>query len=117
MRSGIQGVAATPWIPDLTDARELIAAVPRSIPIQFGPLTIFPHPGRERVITLFGRRYSQETIDRMYLEDRRRAGHHARVRWLYPALRPLTDGIPYLMSFLSPDDLLQPAVEVHSPAG
>jgi DNA repair photolyase len=110
-------VAATPWIPDLTDARELIAAVPRSIPIQFGPLTIFPHPGRERVITLFGRRYSQETIDRMYLEDRRRAGHHARVRWLYPALRPLTDGIPYLMSFLSPDDLLQPAVEVHSPAG
>jgi hypothetical protein len=99
-------VAATPWIPDLTDARALIAAVPPTIPIQFGPLTVFPHPGRERAITLFGRRYSQEAIDRLYLQDRRRAGHHPRVRWLYPALQPRADGTPYLVSFLPPDDLL-----------
>lgn len=101
-------VAATPWIPGLTDARALIAAVPASIPIQFGPLTIFPHPGRERAMTLFGHRYSQEMIDRLYLEDRRRAGHHARVRWLYPALEQRTDGTPYLMSFLPPEDLFPP---------
>jgi len=98
-------VAATPWIPGMTDARALIAAVPPSIPIQFGPLTVFPHPGRERAITILGRKYHQEDIDRLYLEDRRRAGHHARVRWLYPALRQRDDGTPYLLSFLSPDDL------------
>ena len=98
-------IAATPWIPDLTDAGALIAAVPPAIPIQFGPLTIFPHPGRERAITLFGRRYSQETIDRLYLEDRHRVGHHSRVRWLYPALQQRADGTPYLMSFLPPDGL------------
>ena len=98
--------AATPWIPGVTDARALIAAVPPSVPIQFGPLTTLPHPVRGRAITLFGRRYEQEEIDRLYLEDRRRAGHHERVRWLYPALRQRDDGTPYLVSFLPPDDLL-----------
>jgi len=100
-------VAATPWIPGVTDAAALIAAVPSSVPIQFGPLTIFPHAGRPREITLFGRRYDQAEIDRLYLADRRRAGHHERVRWLHPALQPRADGTPYLVSFLPPDDLVR----------
>lgn len=98
-------VAATPWIPEITDARALIAAVPAAVPIQFGPLTIVPRPSRPREITLFGRRFDQEEIDRLYLADRRRAGHHPRVRWLHPALQQRDDGTPYLVSFLPVDPL------------
>lgn len=99
-------VAATPWIPGLTDARALIAAAPPGVPIQFGPLTTLPRPDGSRAISIFGRRYDQEEIDRLYLEDRRRAGHRSHVRWLYPALQQRNDGTPYLVTFLPPDDPL-----------
>lgn len=80
---GVQ-VDASPWIPGVSDARALLAAVPSDVIVQFGPLDLVPLVDDPLGIC---RRFTQAAIDAGYLKERRRVGADARARWLYPITR------------------------------
>jgi DNA repair photolyase len=74
-------VNAMPWIPDVTDAAALVAAVPDGVPVIFGVLNVRdPHV----CDSPFGRRYDQAEVNARYLDDHERVGSSERVRWLAP---------------------------------
>lgn len=76
-------IDASPWIPGITDARELIAQRPEGVPMQFAPLNI-THLGG--VITLLGRKYTQPEIDADYLITRSTVGDIDGITWKDPIL-------------------------------
>lgn len=78
-------VGAAPWIPGVSDARALLAAVPSDVIVQFGPLDLAQLPVDDPLG--IGRRFTQAKIDADYLKERRRVGADARARWLYPIAR------------------------------
>jgi DNA repair photolyase len=75
-------VDAAPWIPGVSDAGALLAAVPADVVVQFGPLDL----SRLRITDqlAIGRTFTQRAIDRAYLEERARTPVDERAKWLYP---------------------------------
>ena len=74
-------VDAAPWIPGVSDAGALLAALPGDVVVQFGPLELSPLRVTELAI---GRMFTQREIDRAYLEERERTPVDERAKWLYP---------------------------------
>src|SRR5262245_58141025 len=68
-------VGAAPWIPGVSDARALLAAVPSDVIVQFGPLDLAQLPVDDPLG--IGRRFTQAKIDADYLKERRRVGASA----------------------------------------
>jgi len=75
-------VDATPWIPGVSDAGALLAAVPGDVVVQFGPLDLSRLGETDQLA--IGRTFTQPEIDRAYLEERERTPVDQRARWLYP---------------------------------
>jgi DNA repair photolyase len=75
-------VDAAPWIPGVSDAGALLAAVPSDVVVQFGPLDLSRLSDTDQLAT--GRTFTQREIDRAYLEERERTPVDQRARWLYP---------------------------------
>jgi DNA repair photolyase len=92
-------IAVTPWIPDVTDVEAIVARAPAAAEIQLGPLTV---PVWHDGIRVLGRRWTQDEIDRRYLEAHRRTAANPRVRWLYPAGPARESDRVYLVSFMPP---------------
>lgn len=81
-KSGIDVIIdAAPWIPGISDAAAVIASRPAGTPVQFAPLHI-PHPSG--VITLLGRRYTQQEINDAYQRERERFGNNPDLIWKDP---------------------------------
>jgi DNA repair photolyase len=96
-------IAVTPWIPGVTDVDAIVARAPAAAGVQLGPLTV---PVWHDGIRLLGRRWTQDEIDRGYLEERRRLGANPRLRWLYPAGPARESDRVYLVSFMPPEQEL-----------
>jgi len=75
-------VDAAPWIPGVSDAGALLAAVPGDVVVQFGPLDLSPLCVTDQLA--IGRTFTQREIDRAYLEERERTSADERAKWLYP---------------------------------
>jgi DNA repair photolyase len=75
-------VDAAPWIPGVSDARALLAAVPAEVVVQFGPLDL-SHLNITDPLGI-GRTFTQREIDAAYLEERARSRADVRAKWLYP---------------------------------
>jgi DNA repair photolyase len=75
-------VDASPWIPGVSDAGALLAAVPADVVVQFGPLNLATLPVTDQL--RMGRTFSQQEIDVAYLEERARAQADERAKWLHP---------------------------------
>lgn len=73
------GVSAAPWIPGVTDTRQLLAQIPRSIPVQFAPLHAVWVRGRVPGLAL-----PQEEINQRYRDEFARTRRRARVSWIAP---------------------------------
>lgn len=77
-------IAASPWIPGVSDAEELVERVRGEVgdvPVVFAPLNVRAPAVRA---TAFGRRYDQARINRQYLIARAGFGDRRGVRWLRP---------------------------------
>lgn len=76
---------ALPWIPDITETEALIDRVPADVEIIFAPLAV----GVDRdCMTLLGRRYTREEVNRRYLAEYRRYGHVPNTSWVRPSPPP-----------------------------
>ena len=75
-------VDATPWIPGVSDAGALLAAVPADVVVQFGPLDVSHLRVTDQLA--IGWTFTQREIDRAYLEERARMPVDERAKWLYP---------------------------------
>jgi len=71
-------IDASPWIPGISNARELIAQRPDNVPVHFAPLDLRCLGGQ---ITLLGRKYTQEEIDTAYCAERDALGEIDGVLW------------------------------------
>lgn len=77
--SGVRvGVSAAPWIPGVTDTRQLLAQLP-PIPVQFAALHALWVRGRAHGLT-----FSQDEVNRAYLDAFARTPRRTRVTWLAP---------------------------------
>lgn len=74
-------IDAAPWIPGISNARELIVQRPGDVPIQFAPLDLHPFGGQ---ITLLGRKYIQDEIEAEYYKERDSIGMIDGVVWKDP---------------------------------
>jgi DNA repair photolyase len=76
---------ALPWIPGISETAELIARVPSDVDIIFSPLCI----GRDRDrLTLLGRTYTREDVNRRYMAEYERYGHVPNTSWVKPSPPP-----------------------------
>lgn len=81
-RSGVEvTVSATPWIPDVTDAAQLVDAIGDDITICFGPLNV---TSANVAASPYGRRFSQREVNERYLAARQSFGERRNVTWLTP---------------------------------
>ena len=71
-------VDASPWIPSVSDAGGLIAALPEGVGIQFGPLDIrhFGEPAR-----FLGRTFTQQEVNEAYMAERQRISDQPGIHW------------------------------------
>lgn len=76
-------IDASPWIPGISDAWEIIVRRPDNVPVQFAPLDV-RHSGG--TMTLLGRKYTQEEIDDSYCRLRDEMGHIDGITWKDPLL-------------------------------
>jgi DNA repair photolyase len=76
---------ALPWIPDISETTELIARVPSDVAIIFAPLCM--GPDRDS-LTLLGRRYHRDAVNRRYLAEYERYGHVPNTSWVKPSPPP-----------------------------
>jgi DNA repair photolyase len=85
-RAGVEvNLNALPWIPDVSETAELIARVPADVEIIFAPLAV----GVDRdSMTLLGRRYTRDEVNRRYMDEYRRYGHVANTSWVRPSPPP-----------------------------
>src|SRR5262249_4414986 len=63
-------VDAAPWVPGMSDASALLAAVPGDVVVQFGPLDLSRLGHTDQLA--IGRTFTQREIDQAYLEERER---------------------------------------------
>ena len=73
-------LSVAPWIPGVTDIAAIVRRV-GSIPIRVAPLNVSSPDVRR---TGFVRRFSQDEIDRDYLDAWRTSGEQSSVHWLLP---------------------------------
>lgn len=72
------GISLAPWIPEVTDVDALLAAVGDDRRITIAPLKCNANGGAVR---LAGRRWTQEDVNRRYVEERARFVGHPTLRW------------------------------------
>jgi DNA repair photolyase len=105
-RAGVRTwIAATPWIPGLSDVAEIhrrVRAEVGYVPITVGPVNV---RAPQVVASRFGRGLRQEVVNQAYLDERRRVGEHDGLQWLHPlptaghhaltaALAPMPASVP-----------------------
>lgn len=74
-----------PWIPDLTETKEIIQAIPEDLKITLSPLAV----GENRTgIKLAGRKYERDAINAAYMNEYRMLGHHKNTSWIAPSPPP-----------------------------
>lgn len=82
--AGIQvAIDASPWIPGISRADEIIDRRPHDVPVQFAPLDLGRFGGS---FTLGNRTYTQHEIDTAYLVARESVGSVVGVVWKDPTL-------------------------------
>ncbi|MCC5950659.1 MAG: radical SAM protein [Acidimicrobiia bacterium] len=90
-------VAASPWIPGISDVARLRALVDPAITIRVTPLRLqaarVPWVGK----TAFARRHDQQSVNEDYIAEGERLGELAKVTWAPP---PELDGTPPHVSVL-----------------
>ncbi len=77
-------IDASPWIPGVTRAKDLIARLPAGVGVQFAPLDIRRF-GED--IVILGNKFSQDEIDTAYFEEKHSVGEVPGVRWRDPLPR------------------------------
>jgi DNA repair photolyase len=70
-----------PWIPGMTDAKQLVEAAAGRFKVWIAPLNIQnPVVARSR----WGKRFTQREINEAYVAEMKRVGHHPNVTWARP---------------------------------
>jgi hypothetical protein len=90
-------VSASPWIPDISDTRAIVAALPPEVPIAVQALNVTPpdvarHP--------YGRRFDQREINERFLAEIDAVGTPDNVGWFAPT-DPDPEADPALYEFAS----------------